>query len=129
MLNHRLIDPPREPQRFVKAAIDFLQKYAKDKKVFCALSGGIDSSTVYLLLKEAKINSIPIFIDHGLMRIIRGKEEREYIKKLFPNVRIIDIRDIFLPKMYGEGDDENKRKLFKAAYSEIISKKMSKFGM
>lgn len=122
MLNHRLIDPPREPHKFVKTAIDFLQKYAKNKKVFCALSGGIDSSTVYLLLKEAKIDTIPVFIDHGLMRIIRGMEEREQIKKLFPDVKIIDIRNQFLPKIYGEEDAENKRKLFKEAYSTIISK-------
>lgn len=121
MLNHRLINPPREPQKFVEAAIQFLQKHAKDKKVFCALSGGIDSSTVYLLLKEAKINTIPVFIDHGLMRIIRGVEEREYIKKLFPDVIILDIREDFLPKIFGEGDAEGKRKLFKAAYSGTIS--------
>jgi GMP synthase (glutamine-hydrolysing) len=123
MLNHRLIiDHPVKPEEFVKLAITFLRRHAKDKKVFCALSGGIDSSTTYLLLKEAKINTIPVFIDHGLMRIIRGMEERDYIKKLFPDLRIIDIRKQFLPKIYGEGDAENKRKLFKAAYSQIISK-------
>ncbi|UCD01734.1 MAG: hypothetical protein JSV23_01550 [Promethearchaeota archaeon] len=122
MLNHRLINPSREPKKFVKAAIKFLQKHARNKKVFCALSGGIDSSLTFLLLKEANINTIPVFIDHGLMRIIRGIEEREYIKKLFPEVIIIDIRSEFLPKIYGEGDAEEKRKLFKAAYSHIISK-------
>ncbi len=122
MLNYRLIDPPREPEKFVKAAVAFLQKHAKGKKVFCALSGGIDSSATYLLLKKANINTIPVFIDHGLMRIIRGKEEREHIKELFPDVWIIDIREQFLPRIYGEGDAENKRKLFKAAYSDTISK-------
>ncbi|MFX0156190.1 MAG: hypothetical protein ACFE9Q_16840 [Candidatus Hodarchaeota archaeon] len=122
MLNHRLINAPKKPKKFVQSAIEFLNRHAKNKKVFCALSGGIDSSAVYLLLKEAKINTIPVFIDHGLMRIIKGIEEREYIKKFFPDVRVIDIRKDFLPKIYGEGDAENKRKLFKAAYSEIISK-------
>ncbi len=122
MLNHRLIDPPREPKKFVEAAIQFLEKHAKDKKVFCALSGGIDSATAYLLLKQAKIDTIPVFIDHGLMRIIRNVEEREYIKKLFPDVIILDIRNSFLPKIFGEGDAEGKRKLFKAAYSETINK-------
>lgn len=122
MLNHRLIDPPREPEKFVKAAIEFLNRHAKDKKVFCALSGGIDSSLTYLTLKEAKINTIPVFIDHGLMRIIRGVEEREYIKKLFPDVVVLDIRDEFLPKVIGEEDAEKKRKLFKDAYSSTISR-------
>ncbi len=122
MLNHRLILDSVKPKQFVELAIKFLQKHAKNKKVFCALSGGIDSATTYILLKKAKISTIPVFIDHGLMRIIRGVEEREYIKKLFPEVRIIDIRKEFLPKVYGEGDAEEKRKLFKGAYSEIISK-------
>lgn len=121
MLNHRLISPPKKPEQFVKAAVDFLQKYAEEKKVFCALSGGIDSSATYLLLKEAKINTIPVFIDHGLMRIIRGVEEREYIKKLFPDVKIVNIREEFLPQIYGEGDAERKRQLFKDAYSKVIS--------
>jgi len=122
MLNHRLITSFTTPEQFINDAIRFLKKHAKDKKVFCALSGGIDSSTAYLLLKKANIDTIPIFIDHGLMRIIRSKEEREYIKQLFPKVKIIDIRDKFLPKIYGEEDAEKKRMLFKNAYSKIISK-------
>ncbi len=122
MLNHRLINPPRIPIKFVQSAVEFLERYAKNKKVFCALSGGIDSSATYLLLKKAEIEMIPVFIDHGLMRIIRGVEEREYIKKLFPDVVVLDIRETFLPQIYGEGDTERKRKLFKNAYSETISK-------
>lgn len=126
MLNHRLIDPPHEPEKFVKSAIKFIQKYAKSKKVFCALSGGIDSSCVYLLLKEANVEVLPVFIDHGLMRIIRGKEEREYLKELFPDIKIVDIRNEFLPKIFGEGDAEIKRKLFKNAYSNTISRVIKK---
>jgi len=126
MLNHRLIDPPREPEKFIETAIQFLQKFALNKKVFCALSGGIDSSATYLLLKKANINTIPVFIDHGLMRIIRGQEEREQIKELFPDVIIIDIRKKFLPQILGVGDAEEKRKLFKAAYSDTISKVIKK---
>jgi len=122
MLNHRLLNRFENPKKFIEDAIQFLQKHAKDKKVFCALSGGIDSSLTYLLLKKANIETIPVFIDHGLMRIIRGIEEREHIKKLFPDVVILDIRKDFLPQIYGEGDAEGKRKLFKKAYSDSISK-------
>ena len=122
MLNHRLLNAPRDTSDFVKSAINFLQKYAKDKKVFCALSGGVDSTATYLLLKKAKINAISAFIDHGLMRLIKGTEEREYVKKFFPDVVIIDIREQFLPKIFGEGDAEVKRKLFKGAYSDIINR-------
>jgi GMP synthase (glutamine-hydrolysing) len=122
MLNHRLITEVGDIEEFIENAVQFLQKYATDKKVFCALSGGIDSSTTYLLLKKAEINILPVFIDHGLMRIIRGIEEREHIKKLFPDTRILDIREEFLPKIIGEGDAEAKRQLFKKSYAETISK-------
>jgi GMP synthase (glutamine-hydrolysing) len=122
MLNHRLINPPKRPIEFVNTAIEFLKKHAKNKKVFCALSGGIDSSTTYLLLKKAKIDVIPVFIDHGLMRVINGVEEKENIKEYFPEIVIIDIRDKFLPRIYGEEDAEKKRWLFKDAYSSTISK-------
>ncbi len=128
MLNHRLLSAPSEPAEFVAAAMKFLQKHAAGKKVFCALSGGIDSVATYLLLKKANINTIPVFIDHGLMRIIRGKEEREYIKKQFPDVKILDIRDEFLPQIFGEGDAEAKRKLFKKAYSTTIDKVIKEDG-
>ena len=122
MLNHRLIITLDIPKQFVDKAVQFLQKHAKNKKVFCALSGGIDSSTTYLLLNKAQIDVYPVFIDHGLMRIIRGMEERDHIKEIFPDVIILDIRDQFLPVILGEGDAEGKRKLFKKAYSDTISK-------
>ena len=122
MKNHRFITSFKNSEDFVSGATQFLEKFAKGKKVFCALSGGIDSSAVYLLLKHAKINFLPVFIDHGLMRIINGMEEREYIKKYFPDAKIVDIRESFLPKIFLEGDAENKRKLFKNGYSEIISR-------
>jgi len=121
MLNHRLINPPKESEKFVNIAIKFLRKHAENKKVFCALSGGIDSSATYLLLKKAEINVVPVFIDHGLMRIINGVEEREAIKQFFPEIIIIDIRDEFLPQIYGEEDAEQKRQLFKDAYSSTIN--------
>ena len=82
MLNHRLIDPPREPKKFVDAAVEFLQKHAKNKKIFCALSGGIDSATTYLLLKEAKISMIPgitILKHHSAMVVIWNMDENKYI--------------------------------------------------
>jgi GMP synthase (glutamine-hydrolysing) len=122
MLNHRFITKFVTVEQFVTDAVEFLHKYASSKKVFCALSGGVDSAAVYLLLKHAKINTIPVFIDHGLMRIIRGMEEREYIKKLFPDVVILDIRKDFLPKVVGQADAEVKRRLFKDGYSANISR-------
>lgn len=122
MKNHRLLKAPKKDlEKFVETAKKFIQKYAKDKKVLCALSGGIDSSATYLLLKEADADVLPVFIDHGLMRVIEGKDESEHIKELFPEVKIVNIRRSFLRKIYYVGDAEKKRKLFKDAYSEAFN--------
>jgi len=122
MLNHRFLTEYKDAKSFVEDAVKFIQKHAKDKRVFCALSGGIDSSAAYLLLKKAGVDVLPVFIDHGLMRIIRGEEEREWIQKTFPDVKVVDIRAEFLPQIFGEEDAEKKRKLFKKAYSSTFDK-------
>ncbi|NHK31498.1 MAG: hypothetical protein FK730_09115 [Asgard group archaeon] len=120
MLNHRFLVEYKDAKSFVEGAVEFIQKHVKDKKVFCALSGGIDSSAAYLLLKKARVKVLPVFIDHGLMRIIRGKDEYEHIQKAFPDVKVVDIRDDFLPQIFDEDDAEVKRKLFKKAYSDTF---------
>ena len=122
MLNHRYLASYDNAENFVEGAVEFIKKHVGDKKVFCALSGGIDSSAAYLLLKKAGVNVLPVFIDHGLMRVIRGKEEHEHIKEAFPDVMVVDIREEFLPQIFGEGDAEKKRKLFKKAYSSTFDK-------
>ncbi|NHJ49997.1 MAG: hypothetical protein FK733_19550 [Asgard group archaeon] len=121
MKNHRFITTYSDAESFVNSAIEFIKKHVGDKKVFMALSGGIDSSAAYLLLKKAQVNVLPVFIDHGLMRIIRGKEEKEHIMRMFPDVKIVNIREDFLPQIFGEGDAEEKRKLFKEAYSSTFN--------
>ena len=49
MLNHRYLASYDNAENFVKGAVEFIKKHVGDKKVFCALSGGIDSSAAYLL--------------------------------------------------------------------------------
>ncbi|MFW9924222.1 MAG: hypothetical protein ACFFDW_13135, partial [Candidatus Thorarchaeota archaeon] len=58
MLNFRFLTEYKDPKSFVEGAIEFIQKHVKDKKVFCALSGGIDSTATYLLLKKAGVNLV-----------------------------------------------------------------------
>lgn len=120
MLNHRYLKGPTAVPAFVQGAVQFIREQVGDKKIFCALSGGVDSAATYLLLQEAGVDVLPVFIDHGLMRVIRGREERDVIQEYFPKVRVVDIRAEFLPKIYGEGDAETKRKLFKGAYAHTI---------
>ena len=52
-----------------KRLIYEIRKTVKKDKVICALSGGVDSSVVVLLINKAiKKNLICIMVDTGLMR-------------------------------------------------------------
>ena len=63
--------------------IDEIKKKIKKNKVICALSGGVDSSVVALLVNKAiKKNLICIMVDTGLMR----KNEFKYTYKLFKKI-------------------------------------------
>merc|ERR1712127_944081 len=80
--------------------IQEIKKDVKKNKVICALSGGVDSSVVALLISKAiKKNLICIMVDTGLMR----KDEFKYTYKIFKNkyklnIRLINSSKIFLNK-------------------------------
>ena len=80
--------------------INEIKKTVKNNKVICALSGGVDSSIVALLINKAiKKNLICIMVDTGLMR----KNEFKYSFKIFKkkynlNVKLINASRLFLKK-------------------------------
>ena len=73
------------------------KKCCKKNKVICALSGGVDSSVVALLINKAiKKNLICIMVDTGFMR----KNEFKYTYKIFKkkyklNVKLINASKYF----------------------------------
>ena len=81
-----------------KRLIKEIKNTVKKDKVICALSGGVDSSVVALLINKAiKKNLICIMVDTGLMR----KNEFKYTYKIFKkkyklNVKLINASKIFL---------------------------------
>ena len=92
--------------------IEKIKKEVKKDKVICALSGGVDSSVVALLINKAiKKNLICIMVDTGLMR----KNEFKYSYKLFKkkynlNIKLINASKIFMKKLKGISNPEKKEK-------------------
>ena len=76
--------------------IDKIKKDVKKGKVICALSGGVDSSVVALLIHKAiKKNLICIMVDTGLMR----KNEFKYTYSLFKNKYKLNVKLINASKL------------------------------
>ncbi|MFD2680063.1 glutamine-hydrolyzing GMP synthase [Bacillus seohaeanensis] len=100
-------------ENFVEIEMEKIRKTVGDKQVLCALSGGVDSSVVAVLIHKAIGDQLTcIFVDHGLLR----KGEADSVMKTFAegfnmNVIKVDAKDRFLDKLKGVSDPEQKRKI------------------
>ncbi|OCL86491.1 glutamine-hydrolyzing GMP synthase [Arcobacter porcinus] len=106
---------------FAKEQIAKIKNQVGNKKVLCAVSGGVDSSVVATLLFEAIGNQvIPVFVDNGLLRA----NEREQVETIFKSRGIdlitIDASEKFLTKLAGVTDPETKRKIIGETFIEVF---------
>ncbi|MFS8630625.1 MAG: glutamine-hydrolyzing GMP synthase, partial [Bacillales bacterium] len=100
-------------ESFIETEVEKIRRTVGDKKVLCALSGGVDSSVTATLVHKAIGDQLTcIFVDHGLLR----KGEAESVMKTFRegfqmNVIKVDAKERFLSKLKGVTDPEQKRKI------------------
>ncbi|TDL30984.1 glutamine-hydrolyzing GMP synthase [Jeotgalibacillus sp. S-D1] len=100
-------------ENFIEIEMEKIRQEVGDRKVLCALSGGVDSSVVAVLIHKAIGDQLTcMFVDHGLLR----KGEADSVMKTFSegfnmNVIKIDAQDRFLSKLKGISDPEQKRKI------------------
>jgi len=101
-----------------------IKKKVQNNKVICALSGGVDSSVVALLLKKAiNKNLICIFVNTGLLRQNEDKEVIKTFKKKFKIIFIyINTSKLYLKKLRGIINPEKKRKIIGKLFIELFEK-------
>mgnify|MGYP001293967365 FL=1 len=109
--------------------INDVKNIVQKDKVLCALSGGVDSSVVALLINKAiKKNLICIMVDTGLMRKNEFKYNYKIFKKKYKlNVKLINASEIFLKKLKNVTNPEKKRKIIGNLFIKIFEKESKKF--
>ena len=100
-----------------------------DNKVICALSGGVDSSVVALLINKAiKKNLICIMVDTGLMRKNEFKYTYNIFKKKYNlNIKLIDASKLFLKKLNNISNPERKRKIIGSLFIKVFERESKKY--
>ena len=114
--------------RFIEEEIGNIKAEVGDRKVLCALSGGVDSSVVAALIHRAIGDQLTcIFVDHGLLRKNEANEVMSLLADDFHmNIIQIDAEERFLSKLVGVDDPEKKRKIIGNEFIHVFDEEASK---
>lgn len=115
---------------FAKDSIEALKNKIGNKKVLCALSGGVDSSVAAVLINKAVGKQLTcIFVDHGLLRKNEGDEvEQTFTKEFDMNIIRVNAEDRFLEKLKGVTEPEKKRKIIGEEFIRVFEEEAKKIG-
>jgi GMP synthase (glutamine-hydrolysing) len=115
---------------FLERTTAEVQKQVGDRKVLCAMSGGVDSAVAAMMVQKAIGDQLTcVFVDHGLLR----KDEAEQVEKTFKekfkmNLIFVDARKRFLSKLAGVTDPELKRKIIGEEFIRVFEDEAAKLG-
>jgi GMP synthase (glutamine-hydrolysing) len=116
------------PTSFVEQAEKEIRSHVGSGKVLCALSGGVDSSVLSVLLHRAVGDRLHcVHINNGLMR----KNESEQVIQTFRdmlhiNLLYVDATEIFLSRLTDVYEPEEKRKIIGKTFIEVFEEEAKK---
>jgi GMP synthase (glutamine-hydrolysing) len=115
---------------FRAQAVDRIRRQVGRGNVVCGLSGGVDSAVTAMLLHEAIGDQLTcIFVDTGLLRAGEGEEVVSLFRGHY-NIPLVhrDATALFLGKLTGATDPEEKRKIIGATFIDIFDEEAHKLG-
>jgi GMP synthase (glutamine-hydrolysing) len=115
---------------FRENAIADIRAQVGEGRVICGLSGGVDSSVVAVLLHEAIGDQLTcVYVDTGMMRAGESEQVVGLFRDHF-NIRLIhnDASDLFLGKLEGVSDPEQKRKIIGGTFIDVFEAEAKNIG-
>ncbi|MGF7143784.1 GMP synthase (glutamine-hydrolyzing) [Anaerotaenia torta] len=115
---------------FTEEMVQSLKNKIGDKKVLCALSGGVDSSVAAVMISKAVGKQLTcIFVDHGLLRKNEGDEVEQIFTTQFDlNFIRVNAQQRFYDKLAGISEPEQKRKIIGEEFIRVFEEEAGKIG-
>ena len=115
-------------ENIINDLIEKVKVQVGKQKVLLALSGGVDSSVVAILLQKAIGHQLTcVFVDNGLLRLNEGDEVMNtFSQNLGVKVIRVNAQQYFYKQLENESDPELKRKIIGNAFIEIFDQEAKK---
>ena len=112
----------------IEEAVQKIREQVGDEEVILGLSGGVDSSVAAALIHRAIGDQLTcVFVDHGLLRLNEGDMVMDMFEgKLHAKVIRVDASDLFLGKLAGVSEPEQKRKIIGGLFVDVFKAEAAK---
>ncbi|MHA1268595.1 MAG: glutamine-hydrolyzing GMP synthase [Candidatus Helarchaeota archaeon] len=115
---------------FIEKSLDNIKNIVKDKCAICAVSGGVDSSTVAVLVNKVLgyDRLYCIHVNNGMMRINESEQVVKWYKDLGLNIKYIDASNEFLNNLKGVIGSDIKRKIIGKTFIDVFEREAKSFN-